>query len=705
MAKRCEVCSLVLLDDYAFQGHLLGKKHLKNVQQVQFKKRITERSIFVSQLPECVTLKSVINFFLQFGQIESYRLGRSFVIIEFNDRKPVDFLLSRPIWMNKYKLNIKPRMIHDNNSKKESDKAKSENTENMDELCYDRIKTIFDEETTFDSQLIAFLNAIQLSDVEIETEYGSICTSLDQIFKTVFPNCKTHRFGSTLTGLGFKKCDLDVYMDIGEPISENEAAPLHTWTPNRIFRYTKNLMYKKDSIFTKIVPIPKAKTPIIKFCHAPTNISCDISFKNGLGVYNSYLIKYYLSLDVRLRPMMMIIKYWARHFEISGMGKLSNYALVMLIIFYLQQPTVNIVPPIIDLQQSCEPVIVEDWQVNFNENTTFLPTNNDSTIPELLRGFFEFYASFEFGTKVICPLDGMAYSKVAFIEVDKLPDCMIRYKEYMKRKEAAASLNTHKHMCLQDPIELSHNIISSLSQRAVESFQKHCAVAADVCSSTMKNDYKNLLSTLFTTIPKIKQEANVKFIIPVGRSFKVGLPDDFDLRNDIDDKEQFIRENWYFMIYSLLKDIFEKILKLQVKVFSTDSREVKQQKVEVLSDVHSKDNDKIVFHCTGTHCMWRERKNKKPVIDPTFSYLDKEILVSDAILAGLDPVTSTSKILIDFTCLFEKKQNPVRVLLTFTDKNCSKKLFREFTSYLSARLPVIIDKTLMHMLQYKKRYQ
>lgn len=86
MAKRCEVCSLVLLDDYAFQGHLLGKKHLKNVQQVQFKKRITERSIFVSQLPECVTLKSVINFFLQFGQIESYRLGRSFVIIEFNDR-------------------------------------------------------------------------------------------------------------------------------------------------------------------------------------------------------------------------------------------------------------------------------------------------------------------------------------------------------------------------------------------------------------------------------------------------------------------------------------------------------------------------------------------------------------------------------------------------------------------------------------------
>ena len=89
-------------------------------------------------------------------------------------------------------------------------------TENTDSISYDNIKHIFEEETTFDNQLIIFLNAIQLSDAEIETRYQSVCTQLDKIFKMIFPKCKTYRFGSTQTGLGFKECDLDIYMDIGK---------------------------------------------------------------------------------------------------------------------------------------------------------------------------------------------------------------------------------------------------------------------------------------------------------------------------------------------------------------------------------------------------------------------------------------------------------------------------------------------------------
>lgn len=88
--------------------------------------------------------------------------------------------------------------------------------ENTDSISYDNIKYIFEEKSTFDNQLMMFLNAVQLTDIELETRYNSICTQMDKIFKEIFPRCKTYRFGSTQTGLGFKECDLDIYMDIGK---------------------------------------------------------------------------------------------------------------------------------------------------------------------------------------------------------------------------------------------------------------------------------------------------------------------------------------------------------------------------------------------------------------------------------------------------------------------------------------------------------
>lgn len=90
--------------------------------------------------------------------------------------------------------------------------------ENTDSISYDNIKYIFEEKSTFDDQLMLFLNAVQLTDIEIETRYKSVCIQMDKIFKVIFPRCKTYRFGSTQTGLGFKECDLDIYMDIGKTI-------------------------------------------------------------------------------------------------------------------------------------------------------------------------------------------------------------------------------------------------------------------------------------------------------------------------------------------------------------------------------------------------------------------------------------------------------------------------------------------------------
>ena len=211
--------------------------------------------------------------------------------------------------------------------------------------------------------------------------------------------------------------------------NDDEKCP-YVWTSKKLFAEAKRLLFRKPNMFNKVIPIPKAKTPIIKFCNVSTNISCDLSFRNSLGVHNSLLIKHYLSFDTRLKPLMLVIKYWAKHCDISTEtrgGRITNYALALLFIFYVQQPNVNLVPSVENLKRPCQPNIVEGWQVNFDKTLQYPSSDNKSTIPELLYGFFNFYANFNFKQNVICPVDGNIYSKDMFKDVNSLPESMNRY--------------------------------------------------------------------------------------------------------------------------------------------------------------------------------------------------------------------------------------------------------------------------------------
>ena len=88
MAKHCEVCNLDLLDDYAFQGHLTGKKHLKNVQQMERLKGNAARSVYITWGTCYFTSDELLNFLARFGALQRYSFGPNFNygIIQFQDR-------------------------------------------------------------------------------------------------------------------------------------------------------------------------------------------------------------------------------------------------------------------------------------------------------------------------------------------------------------------------------------------------------------------------------------------------------------------------------------------------------------------------------------------------------------------------------------------------------------------------------------------
>lgn len=80
------------------------------------------------------------------------------------------------------------------------------------------------------------------------------------------------------------------------------------------------------------------KVPLIKYQDAQTGIDVDISVNNILAMYNSDLIYTYCQIDQRFHIMATFLKHWAKKVKIIGAshGYLSSYALVMMIIAFLQ---------------------------------------------------------------------------------------------------------------------------------------------------------------------------------------------------------------------------------------------------------------------------------------------------------------------------------------------------------------------------------
>lgn len=188
-----------------------------------------------------------------------------------------------------------------------------------------------------------------------------------------------------------------------------------------IFRRVRAAL-EKNNLFTKLKPIPNARVPIIKFVHKTTGLNCDLSFRNTMGIQNSKLIKFLISLDSRVKPFFMIVKFWAKIHRITG-KRMSNYSLILLLISFLQSLHDPILPRLLDLQhKDLAPAKVGVWNAAFDDDVTRLrPISNDLPLEELLSRFFESVGKTDFSNYAVCPLLGSLIHKEAFYQTSRLP--------------------------------------------------------------------------------------------------------------------------------------------------------------------------------------------------------------------------------------------------------------------------------------------
>jgi DNA polymerase sigma len=71
----------------------------------------------------------------------------------------------------------------------------------------------------------------------------------------------------------------------------------------------------------RVVCVNHAKVPIVKIWDPELELSCDMNVNNTLALENTRMIRTYVEIDPRVRPLAMVIKHWTRRRVLNDAGE------------------------------------------------------------------------------------------------------------------------------------------------------------------------------------------------------------------------------------------------------------------------------------------------------------------------------------------------------------------------------------------------
>lgn len=80
----------------------------------------------------------------------------------------------------------------------------------------------------------------------------------------------------------------------------------------------------------KVVCVSSAKVPIVKMWDPELSLACDMNVNNTLALENTRMVRTYVGVDERVRPLAMIIKYWTRRRIVNDAGEPLRYHAITL---------------------------------------------------------------------------------------------------------------------------------------------------------------------------------------------------------------------------------------------------------------------------------------------------------------------------------------------------------------------------------------
>ncbi|ORY04989.1 Nucleotidyltransferase [Basidiobolus meristosporus CBS 931.73] len=266
---------------------------------------------------------------------------------------------------------------------------------------------------------------------------------------------KVHMFGSSVNNLFTPTSDVDICIVTDSEELRNV--------------YTLASCMRKNGM-QRVYCIAGAKVPIVRMWDPELKLACDMNVNNPIALRNTELVKAYVALDPRVRPLIMIIKYWTKRRVLNDAGvggTLSTYTWVNIIINFLQMRSPPVLPVLHQMPDTAltVPCIIDGVDTTFNEDVASLKGyghRNQETLGGLLFAFFRLFAyEFNYDSHVISIRNGC----------------------YLSKSEKGWDFGKHfRAFCIEEPFNPFRNLGNSADECSVEGIREEFKRACDLLS-------------------------------------------------------------------------------------------------------------------------------------------------------------------------------------------------------------------------------
>ncbi|KAJ8659778.1 hypothetical protein O0I10_004371 [Lichtheimia ornata] len=275
-----------------------------------------------------------------------------------------------------------------------------------------------------------------------------LISKIERLLNTEWPDrdIRVHLFGSSVNDLGTSQSDVDLCI----------TTP---WNGLRNVRVLAKLF--KRCGMQHVVCVPRAKVPIVRLFDPETQLACDINVNNTLALQNTKMIKTYVALDPRVRPLIMILKHWTKQRRLNDAangGTLSTYTWTCMTLNFLQMRHNSILPVLHQLVGNKD----DDSFCTDVERLRGYGEDNHESLGGLLYAFFRHFAvEFDYANQVVS----------------------VRHGRYLSKEEKAWDVGRNKFsLCVEEPFNVSRNLGNSADQQSVRGltveFRRACHLLA-----------------------------------------------------------------------------------------------------------------------------------------------------------------------------------------------------------------------------------
>lgn len=589
----CSLCNVNIPNQPSLEQHVKGRKHQTLSSVRSTRKSQEERSVFVSGLKPDISNTDLAEYFQRFGPVADVIMDKNkgvYAIVQFDETGGMNTALSCIEHQLKgLKIRVKPR------EKKEFKliPKKKNDFQNLQEV-FDRLKPGLCQLMSVNAQMQYMVERFQLGENEKKAR-SLVIQLLQEVFVEFFPDSNIIPFGSSVNTFGIHSCDLDLYLDlentkvfqahakanleqVGEGMSDDGRSEdsilsdidLSTASPAEVLDLVAVILKRCVPSVDKVLVVSTARLPVVKFHHKELNLQADITLNNRLAVGNTRFLQLCSGVEERLRPLVYTVRHWAKQKQLagnpSGAGPLlNNYALTLLVIFYLQNCDPPVLPTVDQLKDmACEEeeCVIERWDCTFPTQAIAVPpSKNTQDLCSLLAGFFIFYSNFDFANNVISLRTGQSLSTETF---QKQVDEVMQEDQASKPLQSGPKIGP---MNILDPFELSHNVAGNLNERTARSFQKECQDAEKYCRSLQYQNKSSKgkswgLVRLLTPHGEVQQARTEQLTISIPLKSDA-LPEDLSTQQHIA-KDAF-SWLWFQRVCAAVEGIFQNVLKCHLQ--------------------------------------------------------------------------------------------------------------------------------------------